>query len=196
MPEQTQQIQAGTPKKGLIARLDSTAFARKRPELWKFLKFMVAGFLSAAPEFAAYLALRSLLRGVETLPRFILFDILARGNPPSNGVSTAALVYAFMLSTAIGYTVNFFLNRKATFHADSNVAMSTFLYALLVLFTIVANSFIGPAIELLVGKVAFLPVALVPAVGKVLAMAVPNLWVYPANRFVIHRVKKEANADA
>jgi len=189
MPET---IQAAPQKQGLVARLDSTAFARKRPELWKFVKFMVAGFLSAAPEFVTYLALRSLLRNVEALPHFILFEILARNNPPSNGVSTAALVYAFMLSTAVGYTVNFFLNRKATFHADSNVALSTFLYVLLVLFTIVANSFIGPAIELLVGKISFLPLVLVPTVAKVLAMIVPNLWGYPANRFLIHRKRKEA----
>ena len=185
MPEQK--------KQGFVERMDSTAFAQGHKELWTFVKFMVAGFLSFVPELIAYQILRALLRDVQALPGFILFDILAKSQErnPVAGVTVAGLVYAFMLSTAVGYTVNFFLNRKATFHADSNVALSTFLYVILVLFTIIANSFIGPAIEIAVGRVGFLPDWLVPLISKTLAMVVPNLWVYPANRFLIHRKKKE-----
>ncbi|MCL1951665.1 MAG: hypothetical protein FWF60_02435, partial [Oscillospiraceae bacterium] len=134
--------------------------------------------------------------GVSRLPRFFVFDFLAQHTELREGYTLAMVVYAFMASTAVGYTVGFFLNRKSTFHADSSIALSTFLYVLLVIFTIFANSLIGPAIEGFLPRLGFLPEGLVPVLAKVLSMLATAAWVYPANRFVIHRKKKGAPADA
>jgi putative flippase GtrA len=175
-------------------RLDDTAFAREHKELWTFVKFAAVSFFSAGIELAAQLAALPLFKslGAERLPDFVFFRLLEEHAQMREGYTLAMVVYAFMASTAVGYTVGFFINRKATFHADSNIALSTFLYVLLVLFTIVANSLVGPAIEGFLPRLGFLPAGLVPTLAKVLSMLATAVWVYPANRFIIHRKKKEA----
>jgi len=96
-----------------------------------------------------------------------------------------------MVSTAFGYTLGFIINRKSTFHADSNIALSTFLNVLLIVFIVVANSFAGPAITGLLLRLSFVPETLVDTLSKVLSMLATGIFVYPANRFIIHRKKKE-----
>jgi len=184
-------------KKGLVARLDDTAFARSHAEFWTFVKFTAVSVLSAGVEFGAYFASLAAFKamGLEKLPDVSFFRFLAQNIELRPGYTLAILVYAYMASTAIGYTVGFFLNRRTTFHADANIALSTFLYVLLVIFTIAANSFIGPAIEGFLPRLGFLPAGLVPALSKVLSMVATVIWIYPANRFVIHRKRKEAPAD-
>ena len=75
---------------------------------------------------------------------------------------------SYYCSTFVGYAVAFILNRKITFHADANPFVSTVLYVLMVIFTIWAKGIIGPLI----------------------GMAIPTVWTYPCNRFIIHRKKK------
>jgi putative flippase GtrA len=181
-------------KKGLAARLDGTAFARGHAEFWTFLKFTAVSVFSAGIELGAQLAALAAFKaaGVSRLPHFFFFDALAKSTQLREGYTLAMVVYAFMVSTAVGYAVGFFINRKSTFHADSNIALSTFLYVLLVIFTIFANSLVGPAIEGFLPGLGFLPEGLTPALAKVLSMLATALWVYPANRFIIHRKKKEA----
>ncbi|MDR1464499.1 MAG: hypothetical protein LBJ11_04280 [Oscillospiraceae bacterium] len=178
-------------KETLWNRLD-TRLGAKHPELWKLLKFFIMGGISNGPELLTQMGALYFFRavGVTYLPQFFFFDYLAGHAAAREGFSLAAIVYAYMLSTAVGYAVAFVLNRKATFQADSNVALSTFLYAVMVVFTIAVNGVIGPAIEGAVGKLTFLPVVLVQILSKLLAMAVPGLWTYPCNRFIIHRKKK------
>lgn len=182
-----------TEKQGLGARLDSTKFAQKNPEFWTFIKFAVMSTIGAAVEFIAQMAARPAFKalGVQNLPNFFFFRWLEQSTQPMPGYTLAMVVYAFMASTAIGYTVGYFLNRKTTFHADNNVALSTFLYVLLVIFTIAANSLIGPWLEAdFLPSLGFLPAGLIPSLAKVLNMVATVVWVYPANRFLIHRKKK------
>jgi putative flippase GtrA len=186
-------------KKGAAARLDDTKFARNNPEFWTFLKFAFMSTLAAAVEFAAQLAARPLFKatGVQSLPDFFLFRWLERSTQPLEGYTLAMVAYAFMASTAVGYAVGYFLNRKTTFHADNNAALSTFFYVLLVVFTIAANSLIGPWLEAdLLPRLGFVPAGLVPPLAKVLNMVATTVWVYPANRFIIHRKKKEVTGNA
>jgi len=184
-------------KKGLVARLDGTKFAQGHEEFWKFIKFTAVSTFCAGLELLSQLAALPIFKslGVEKLPNFIVFRWLEETAEMREGYTLAMVVYAFMASTAIGYTIGFFINRKATFHADSNIALSTFLNVLLILFTICANSLIGPAIEGFLPRLEFLPAGLIPTLAKVLSMLSTALWVYPANRFVIHRKKKEIAAD-
>jgi hypothetical protein len=63
----------------------------------------------------------------------------------------------------------------------------------MVLFTIMANGVLGPAIS---GLVSRLPLgdAAAQVVSKLLSMFLPGLWTYPIGRFIIHRKKKEPAA--
>jgi len=184
-------------KKGLAARLEGSAFARKHKEIWTFVKFTAVSMFCAGIEFGAQFAARAVFKAldVQTLPNFFFFRWLETSTEMSEGYTLAMVVYAFMASTAIGYTIGFFLNRKTTFHADSNIALSIFLNVLVIIFTIAANSLIGPAIEGFLPQLGFVPAGLVPALAKVLSMLATGLWIYPANRFIIHRKKKEVATD-
>jgi len=166
----------------------------KHPELWKILKSCIVGGISNLPELGVQMLCLGLFsaRGVENLG---VFAFMEKVIPPQKGYSAATVVYAFMISTAVGYTIAFILNRKATFHANSNVALSTFLYVLMVIFTIFANGLVvGPRVANLVARLN-LSQGLTDIISKFLCMMIPFLWSYPLNRFVIHRKRKEVPAD-
>ena len=179
-----------------IDKLDDHAFAQKHPEWWKLIKWMLSGFIANVPELAVHMLLCTLFTAwsVTYLPNFFLFNFLAEHNAASAEYTLAAQVYAYMISTAVGYTIAFIVNRKATFHADSNIALSTFLYIIMVIFTIFMNGMIGPALSNLLGRLPFNKSA-VEAISKFLSMMIPGIWSYPANRFLIHRKKKEPVAE-
>ncbi|MDR2753989.1 MAG: hypothetical protein LBB50_06750, partial [Oscillospiraceae bacterium] len=110
-----------------IARFDNHKFARKFPEVWKFVKFACMGVITAIPEMATQFLVLYGFRAlhVTTLPNFFFFNWVLNNTPPRPGFDLAVLFYAYMISTCVGYTLGFFLNRKVSFHADSNVALST-----------------------------------------------------------------------
>ena len=182
------------PKQGFVARLDSTKFALDRPELWKFIKALCVGGMGALPEMIVYMLLCSLFTrmAVSYLPNFFFFDLIIR-NMDASQYLPAVQVYAFLISTAVGQTIGFVLARKYAFHANVNVALSTFLKIIMIVVTIGLNGIVGPAIVALVAKIAFLAnyPSLVQIISKVASMAVSTAWVYPSDRFIVHRVKKE-----
>ena len=175
-----------------IDKLDSHALAKKHPEIWKLIKWMMTGFVANVPELVVYMILGTLFTawGLSALPDFFLFNFLAEHRAEASEYALAAQVYAYMISTAVGYTIAFIINRKTTFHADSNIALSTFLYVLLVIFTIFLNAMIGPALSTLLGRLPFNN-GVIEAISKFVSMMIPGLWGYPANRFIIHRKSKE-----
>jgi putative flippase GtrA len=122
------------------------------------------------------------------LPNNVFFDFLSDKLHMTFDHGVAS-VYSYMISTAVGYSVAYVLNRKISFKSDANLALSTVLYALMVVFTIFANAIIGPIIDAAVAKTG-MPDILTQIVGKFITMAVPGLWTYPCNRFIIHRKKK------
>ena len=79
-----------------------------------------------------------------------------------------------MVSTTVGYTIAFILNRKITFKADANPAVSMVLYAVMVLFTIFANGWIGSAMTTWAGENG-LTGNLCDMVIKVIGMLIPML---------------------
>ena len=170
-----------------VAKIDDHSFARKHPEVWKFVKFALSAAASSLPDFVSYFGCLYLFRAlnVTVLPNFILFDKLLEQKGDG-----APGVYAFLISTAVGYTCAFILNRKATFHANSNIALSTFLYVLMVIFTIFMGTLlVFPASAMLVAKMAFLPDFLAQLLMKLIPMLSATLWTYPAQRFIIQRRK-------
>ncbi len=99
-------------------------------------------------------------------------------------------MWAFIVSTSIGYAIAFVLNRKVTFQADANPTLSIILYILMVLFTICATTLIGNAVITFFtqrGMATFGDI-----IGKPFAALLATVWTYPCNRFLIHR-KKKAN---
>jgi len=183
------------PKKQ-IPRLDNHTFARNHKEFWIFLKAFVLGTLVAGPELAIYIWLCNWFTRLQVtyLPNFFLFDLILRNIDESAAHGPAVLVYAFILSTFAGQVATFILTRKFAFRANCNVALATFLTLCLMVFTVIANGFVGPTIVMLMSRVFASPNT-IQVTSKVLSMMVSMVWRYPAARFVIHRVvKKEKEA--
>lgn len=159
-------------------------FTEKHAELWKFIKFSLVGASSTLVEM-----------GVFYLLQYVVFKSILHDPLPENAVLNLlkltqgkGYLYAYIISTTIGYAIAFVLNRKTTFYADSNVALSTTLYVLMVVFTIFATAYLGTQFQLIMANHGYQ--ALGDAIGKPLAAGIATVWTYPLNRFVIHRHKK------
>ena len=158
-------------------------FTEKHAELWKFIKFSIVGASSTLVEM-----------GVFYLLQYVVFKSILHDPLPENAVlellkltQGKGYLYAYIISTTIGYAIAFVLNRKTTFKADSNVALSTTLYVLMVVFTIFATAYLGTQFQLIMANHGYQ--ALGDAIGKPLAAGIATVWTYPLNRFVIHRHK-------
>ena len=159
-------------------------FTEKHAELWKFIKFSLVGASSTLVEM-----------GVFYLLQYVVFKSILHDPLPENAVLNLlkltqgkGYLYAYIISTTIGYAIAFVLNRKTTFKADSNVALSPTLYVLMVVFTIFATAYLGTQFQLIMANHGYQ--ALGDAIGKPLAAGIATVWTYPLNRFVIHRHKK------
>ena len=159
-------------------------FTEKHAELWKFIKFSLVGASSTLVEM-----------GVFYLLQYVVFKSILHDPLPENAVLNLlkltqgkGYLYAYIISTTIGYAIAFVLNRKTTFKADSNVALSTTLYVLMVVFTIFATAYLGTQFQLIMANHGYQ--ALGDAIGKPLAAGIATVCTYPLNRFVIHRHKK------
>ena len=173
-------------------------FTENHAELWKFIKFTIVGFSSTIVELGVFYLLQYVVFKnslYDPMPEnkffeFVSFTGLADG---------MGLFYSYVISTTVGYTIAFILNRKTTFKADSNVALSTFLYVLMVIFTIFATAWLGTQLQLWMK--AHDMAKLGEIIAKPIVAAVATAWTYPLNRFVIHRHKnpeaiEEANEEA
>lgn len=159
-------------------------FTEKHAELWKFIKFSLVGASSTLVEmgvfyFLQYVVFKSIL--FDPMPKNAVLNLLKL-------TQGKGYLYAYIISTTIGYAIAFVLNRKTTFKADSNVALSTTLYVLMVVFTIFATAYLGTQFQLIMANHGYQ--ALGDAIGKPLAAGIATVWTYPLNRFVIHRHKK------
>jgi putative flippase GtrA len=178
-----------TQKKNAWNRLDEK-FDAKHPEIWKIVKWMIVGFIANVPELGAYMLCLHGFRAAQ-VENLSIFGFMQKIIPPNEDFHIAVVIYAYMISTAVGYAVAFVLNRKATFHADANLALSTFLYVLMVCMVIYVNGVTGPFLSRLVGMLN-MPVNLSEGVSKFLSMMLAGVLTYPITRFVIHRKKKAA----
>ncbi len=161
-------------------------FFAKHSELLKFILFNIAGALSSAVELVIHFVLEKWVFAS-------LMGVAIGGIFAKLGYGDKGSMLSYLISTTIGYAIAFVLNRKVSFKADSNVALSIFLYILMVIFTIFMNSFV---IGQLLDRWITVPLSnkgvgdLGILISKMIAMAVPVIWTYPCNRFIIHRKKK------
>lgn len=161
-------------------------FTEKHAELWKFIKFSLVGASSTIIEM-----------GVFYLLQYVVFKSILHAPLPDNAAlellgltQGKGYLYSYIISTTVGYVIAFILNRKTTFKADSNVVLSTILYAMMVVFTIFATAWLGTQFQLLMANHGMQTVG--DLIGKPLAAGIATVWTYPLNRFVIHRHKKPA----
>lgn len=165
----------------------NNAFKRwteKHAEIWKFIKFMIAGGGSSVIELIVHMALLNTVFEAMTAQEIT--------NPTLNmiGINSQGYLYTYLISTTVGYAIAFILNRKVTFKADANPALSMALYFIMVVFTIFANGWIGSLMQTFAAN-HDLTGNLWNLIFKVIGMAIPTLWTYPCNRFIIHRKKKQ-----
>ncbi|MDD6728060.1 MAG: GtrA family protein [Eubacteriales bacterium] len=158
-------------------------FTQKHAEIWKFIKFSIAGGGSSVVELIVHMILLN-----------SVFASLT-GEPVTSsalnmiGITSKGYLYTYLISTTIGYAIAFILNRKITFKADVNPTLSMILYVIMVVFTIFANGWIGSAMTTF-AQSHNLSGNFWDLVIKLIGMAIPTLWTYPCNRFIIHRKKK------
>lgn len=165
-------------------------FVENHGEIWKFIKWVLFTGVGAS--------------GIELIAHMLLLNFVFASllnNPVSNPVllyikiPNMGYMYAYLISTTIGYSIAFILNRKLTFKADGNPAVSAVYAFILMVFNIFACTWIGSALSGLV--IAYQWGNIGDVVVKVVSMLIPSIWIYPANRFIVHRKKKApASADA
>ncbi len=165
-----------------------TRFTEKHAEVWKFIKFSIAGGGSSAIELVVHMLLLNFV--------FASLTEEAITNPTLNmiGITSKGYLYTYLISTTIGYAIAFILNRKITFKADADPTVSMILYAIMVVFTIFANGWIGSAMTTFAQSHS-LTGNFWDLVIKLIGMAIPTLWTYPCNRFIIHRKKKTTASE-
>ena len=161
-----------------------TEFVNKHAEIWKFIKFTFTGASTSVLELAVFWLLQ-----------YVIFKSLNEVPVTDNqvlsflGIEYKGYMYSYFISTVVGYAIAFVMNRKITFKADANPLLSTVLYAIMVVCTIIFNAWFGAFLGTLI-KNSGRSNALIELLTKVVVMTVPTLWTYPLNRFVIHRKKK------
>ncbi len=160
-------------------------WTEKHTEFWKFIKFMIAGGGSSVVELIVHMLLLNTVFAALTEQPVL--------NSALNmiGITSKGYLYTYLISTTVGYLIAFILNRKITFKADVNPTLSMILYIIMVVFTIFANGWIGSAMTTF-AQAKGLSGNFWDLVIKLLGMAIPTIWTYPCNRFIIHR-KKKAN---
>ena len=171
-------------KESTVPDSNAVGFTKKHAELWKFIKFSFAGASSSIVELGVFYVLQFYVFvsiNASPLPDFWVFKLL--GLTQGKGY-----LYAYIISTTIGYTIAFIMNRKITFNADSNKTISIILYIIMVIFTIFATAWMGTMISMWFVNHGWAQIGNV--VTKLIVMTVPTIWTYPLNRFVIHRKKK------
>ena len=151
------------------------AFVRwteKHAEIWKFIKFMIAGGGSSAVELVVHMVL------LATVFKPFLDQPITSDALNMIGIESKGYLYTYLISTTVGYGIAFILNRKITFKADVNPTLSMILYAIMVVFTIFANGWIGSAMTTF-AQGHNLTGGFWDMVIKLIGMAIPTLWTYP-----------------
>lgn len=159
-------------------------FTENHAEIWKFIKFTIAGGSSSAIELVVHMILLKFV--------FASLTGIAITSPILNmiGVTSKGYLYTYLISTTVGYAIAFVINRKVTFKADANPTVSMILYFIMVVFTIFLNGWIGSAMTTF-AQAHNLVGSFWDLVIKIIGMTIPTLWTYPCNRFIIHRHKKQ-----
>ena len=150
-----------------------------RPELWKFIKFNISVIVTSVLDVVTYLVLIYTVFKSQCnaqLPDSALLSLL--------GIKYRGYLYAYIISTSVGYIAAYIINRKITFRSNVNPLYSSVLYFILALVNILVSSWIGGIFgSVMVSRGINTP--LMQIVSKFIIINIPTLWTYPLERYVI-----------
>ena len=152
----------------------------KHAGLWQFIMYMLMGLITTVVDFGTF-ALCNFL--IFTGLRERVFSWWLIDYPTASGGLGAFL--SFAISFAVSQIFNFFLQRKTTFKANNNPALSGVLYAVMV----IGVYFLQLYVPTLIGGpiCALFGAALGEIVLKCINMTSSMLIQYPINKFIIMR---------
>ena len=154
-------------------------------ELWKFIKFNISVVITSALDIFTYLFLI-----------YRVFDGIISVPLPDNavlsliGIKYRGYLFAYLISTCVGYIAAYLINRKITFHSNINPVYSSVMYLFLALFNILISSYIGGAFGSFL-EINNMSNPITEAASKFIIINIPTLWTYPLERYVIQINKKE-----
>ena len=162
-------------------------FSEKHKQLWEFIKFIFTAGSTTILYYAIYF-----------LGKFLIFKGLsdtAVHNPILQFLGydyNLGLAISYLSASFLSYVASYIMNRKLTFKSNSNIVVSTILFALMVVVTTAFTAWFGGFLEewLAAKKISG---ALISVIAPTLAMLIPFVWTYPFQKFVIYRNKKEAD---
>ncbi len=160
------------------------AFTEKHAEVWKFVKFSFTGASTSILDMAVF-----------SLLFYVVFKSMNQ-TPVTNspilaflGIKYKGYMYAYFTSTTIGYIASYIMNRKLTFKSNSNLLLSTTLFAIMVVVTIAFSTWFGAYLGTVIKDSGHENVFTV-LLTKLTVLIVPMFWTYPLQRFVIYKNKK------
>ena len=164
------------------------SFTEKHAQLWEMIKFV---FTACSTTIVYYIifwvvgaVLKKPLEGVtveSSILHFLGYD------------KDLALAISYLSASFLSYVASYIMNRKVTFKSNSNILMSTILFALMVVVTTAFTAWFGTFITTWASaKGGFWASGFMSSlVFPTVAMLIPFVWTYPFQKFVIYRNKKE-----
>lgn len=166
-------------------------FATEHEAIWQFIKFSIISSIAAVTEITSYTLLNSLiLKSMNSEP--FHWWIFHYDGGVGGGLGT---MVSFLVSTTLAQIVSFVTNRKKTFDADNNIVFSAIMYTLMVVVIICLQTYTGPLMVIAIDKWLNNP-ALSGTLGKLIWMFLSFVIIFPMNKFVIMRKKKEPEETA
>lgn len=152
---------------------------KNETELYKFIKFNICVVVTSLLDVSCYvLMLYTVFKGInqEPLPNSALLSLL--------GIKYKGYLYAYLISTTIGYVAAYLINRKITFKSDINPVYSGMLYFILAMINILISSYIGGVFNSII-KAKNLTSPIIDIISKLIIINIPTIWTYPIERYVI-----------
>lgn len=159
------------------------SFIQKHQEIWKFIKFSFTGVSTTLLYYVIYYLLYYVI-----LKSMIHTPVTDNAVLEFLGIEYKGDMYCFFIASLISYIASYIMNRKMTFHADSNLLLSTILYIIMVVVTVAFSTWFGAFMMTWVRNHNYENFIVVTLVNAIVIL-VPFLWTYPLQRFVIHRQK-------
>lgn len=159
--------------------------AKKKSELWKFLKFNICVVVTSVLDIVSYMFMLYVVFKSQCntpLPESALLSLL--------GIRYKGYLYSYLISTSIGYIAAYLINRKVTFKSNINPLYSSVLYAALAIFNILVSSYLGGVFGTYIASHG-ISSPIIEIVSKFVIINIPTIWTYPLERYIIQINKKE-----
>lgn len=172
------------------------AFPEKYPKLWEFIKFVFTAFSTTILYYVIYyIGLAILEKPLQNvIVDSAVFEFLGlsdmSANPPVH--ANLGLIITYFSASFLSYVASYIMNRKVTFKSNSNLAMSTILYTLMVVVTTMFTAWFGTFATSWLASKGITNGFVINFIVPTVAMLIPFVWTYPFQKFVIYRNKKPA----